>query len=205
MNSMNSNIFIGLLRVVRLLAIVTWGGKCLNLNTQDGSFPSLMTTASRERLKLTSLGAGQTARGILESVGIVKRLHQVAAFILAGGVSSRMGREKGLLEFGGETLIVRTARLLESLDTEVTVVGPAERYEILGLRAIADQNIGGREGNHAVRTPLVGIATALYATESPWNLILACDLPYLTAEWPQQRFIEFKLRKPLGVRADRKS
>jgi molybdopterin-guanine dinucleotide biosynthesis protein A len=34
-----------------------------------------------------------------------------------------------------------------------------------------------------VRTPLAGIATALNATKMPWNLILACDLPYLTAVW----------------------
>jgi molybdopterin-guanine dinucleotide biosynthesis protein A len=108
---------------------------------------------------------------------------QVAAFILAGGVSSRMGREKGLLEFGGEPLIVRTARMIEPLVTEVTVVGPPERYAPLGLRAIADQNLGEREGTAAVRTPLVGITTALNATKMPWNLILACDLPYLTAEW----------------------
>jgi len=113
----------------------------------------------------------------------VKRHRQVAAFILAGGVSSRMGREKGLLEFGGEPVIVRTARLLEPLVTEVTVVGLPERYDALGLRAIADQNLGGREGKDAVRAPLVGIATALKATKAPWNLILACDLPYLTAEW----------------------
>jgi molybdopterin-guanine dinucleotide biosynthesis protein A len=38
-------------------------------------------------------------------------------------------------------------------------------------------------GEEAVRSPLVGIATALTATNAPWNLILACDLPYLTAEW----------------------
>jgi molybdenum cofactor guanylyltransferase len=113
----------------------------------------------------------------------MKRYSQVAAFILAGGVSSRMGREKGLLEFGGEPLIVRTARLVESLVTEVTIVGPPERYAALGLRAIADQNIGGREGIETVRTPLVGIATALNMTKMPWNLILACDLPYLTAAW----------------------
>src|SRR5208283_3554216 len=31
--------------------------------------------------------------------------------------------------------------------------------------------------------PLAGIVTALAFTSSPWNLILACDLPYLTAEW----------------------
>jgi molybdenum cofactor guanylyltransferase len=113
----------------------------------------------------------------------MKPYSQVAAFILAGGVSSRMGREKGLLEFGGEPLIVRTARMIEPLVTEVTVVGPPERYTALGLRAIADQNLGGRGGAPAVRTPLVGIATALSTTELTWNLILACDLPYLTAAW----------------------
>ena len=113
----------------------------------------------------------------------MKRYSQVAAFLLAGGVSSRMGREKGLLEFGGEPLIVRTARMIEPLVTEVTVVGPPERYAALGLRTIADQGLGGRERIAPVRTPLVGIATALSATKMPWNLILACDLPYLTAVW----------------------
>jgi molybdopterin-guanine dinucleotide biosynthesis protein A len=113
----------------------------------------------------------------------VKHYHQVAAFILAGGVSSRMGREKGLLEFGGEPLIVRTASLIKPLVAEVTVIGPPERYAALGLHTIPDQNLAGPAGEEAVRTPLVGIATALNSTTAPWNLILACDLPYLTAEW----------------------
>jgi molybdopterin-guanine dinucleotide biosynthesis protein A len=30
---------------------------------------------------------------------------------------------------------------------------------------------------------LAGIATALAATRSSWNLIVACDLPYLSAAW----------------------
>ena len=112
------------------------------------------------------------------------RLHnQVAAFVLAGGFSSRMGREKSLLEFAGEPLVVRTARLVAPLVAEVTVVGPPERYAALGLRAIGDMNPGGRSGIEAVQTPLAGIATALTATAMPWNVILACDLPYLTAEW----------------------
>ncbi|HEV7967436.1 MAG TPA: molybdenum cofactor guanylyltransferase [Candidatus Acidoferrales bacterium] len=113
----------------------------------------------------------------------MSRHAHVAAFILAGGVSSRMGREKGLLEFGGEPLILRTARLIEPLVIEVTVVGPPERYAKLGLRAIGDQSVRGREGQEAIRTPLVGIGTALNATKMPWNLVLACDLPYLTAAW----------------------
>ena len=113
----------------------------------------------------------------------MNRYYQVAAFILAGGVSSRMGREKGLLEFGGEPLIVRTVSLIKPLVTDVTVIGPPEHYAVLGLQTIADQNLAGQVGEEVVRTPLIGIATALNASRAPWNLILACDLPYLTAEW----------------------
>ncbi len=117
-------------------------------------------------------------------MSIAKRHHQAAAFILAGGASSRMGREKGLLEFGGEPLIARTAGLIKPLVTEVTVIGPPKRYTPLGLVTIADHNFfAGPAGGEVVRTPLVGIATALTATSASWNLILACDLPYLTTEW----------------------
>jgi molybdopterin-guanine dinucleotide biosynthesis protein A len=76
-----------------------------------------------------------------------------------------MGRDKGLLDFGGDPLIVHTARLLQSLPTEVTVLGSPNRYAKFGLSAIADnpQPQGG--------------------PRLPWNLIIACDLPYLSAEW----------------------
>ena len=113
----------------------------------------------------------------------MKRHSQVAAFILAGGISSRMGREKSMLEFAGEPLIVRSARLIDPLVAELNVIGPPERYAPLGLDAIGDLNLGAPEGLKAVQTPLAGIATALNATKMPWNLILACDLPYLTAKW----------------------
>src|SRR5271165_5171522 len=109
---------------------------------------------------------------------LVKPNCRVAAFILAGGASSRMGRDKGLLELAGVPLVLRTAQLLEPLVAEVTVVGAGERYSALGLTTIDDQN--GGEGERA--GPLAGIVTALRATRAPWNLILACDLPYLSAE-----------------------
>jgi molybdenum cofactor guanylyltransferase len=114
---------------------------------------------------------------------LVERSSQIAAFILAGGISFRMGREKGLLEFQGERLIVRTARLIQPLVTKVTIIGSPQLYEALGLCAIADQNLGQQPAEEPIRTPLIGIATALNVTTAPWNLILACDLPYLTAEW----------------------
>ena len=68
----------------------------------------------------------------------MKRYRQVAGFILAGGASSRMGRDKGLLDFGGVPLILHTARLLEPLVAEVTVIGSPDRYAKLGVRAMPD-------------------------------------------------------------------
>jgi molybdenum cofactor guanylyltransferase len=113
----------------------------------------------------------------------LKRRRQVAAFILAGGASSRMGRDKGLLDFGGVPLIVHLARLIEPHVASVTVVGSPRRYAAIGLRAIADRDTGGQGSQRIRRGPLAGIATALAATRSTWNLIVACDLPYLSGAW----------------------
>jgi molybdopterin-guanine dinucleotide biosynthesis protein A len=113
----------------------------------------------------------------------MKRYSQISAFILSGGASSRMGSEKGLLEFGGEPLIVRTAHLLEPLVAAITVVGSPEHYRALGLHAIADRDFSCVDDQGGFPGPLVGIASALTETDTIWNLILACDLPYLTTEW----------------------
>ena len=107
----------------------------------------------------------------------------VAGFILAGGQSSRMGVDKGLLEIAGEPMIVRVARSVESVvGAPAMVVGTPEKYRELELRAIADDWPG--------FGPLGGIATALRASDADWNLIVACDLPYLTREW-----LEYLLRR----------
>jgi molybdopterin-guanine dinucleotide biosynthesis protein A len=121
----------------------------------------------------------------------MKRHLEVSAFILGGGASSRMGADKGLLEIGNAPLILRTAQLIEPLVQEVTIVGHPERYSQLGLRAISDRTVEAGTESDAVRTPLLGIATALSVTSSPWNLILACDLPYLTRGW-----VEWLLARP---------
>jgi molybdopterin-guanine dinucleotide biosynthesis protein A len=86
-----------------------------------------------------------------------------------------MGRDKALLELEGVALIVRTARLVESAGDRCTVVGDSVRLEGLELDVIEDEFPGAG--------PLGGIATALRASEAEWNLIVACDLPYLTREW----------------------
>jgi len=108
---------------------------------------------------------------------------------LAGGESSRMGRDKALLELQGIPLIVRAARLLETVVGVPTVVGYREDFHALGLRTIAD--------DAPCAGPLGGIATALHAAHAPWSLIIACDLPYLTQAW-----LEFLASRAKDSKAD---
>jgi molybdenum cofactor guanylyltransferase len=105
----------------------------------------------------------------------VPRFPQIEGFVLAGGKSSRMGRDKALLEIAGKPLLKRAAELLEPLTASVTLIGKPQRYSHLGLPVLADRWPG--EG------PLGGIVTALETSRALWCLILACDMPFLTPEW----------------------
>jgi molybdopterin-guanine dinucleotide biosynthesis protein A len=113
----------------------------------------------------------------------------VAGFVLAGGKSSRMGRDKALLEIDGEPLIARATRLVNSVLGEAVVIASTPGYEALGLKIVADDFPG--------YGPLGGIATALHVSTKPWNLVIACDLPYLTEPW-----LEYLVERALKSVAD---
>jgi molybdenum cofactor guanylyltransferase len=120
---------------------------------------------------------------------VTDRTTQVAGFVLAGGGSSRMGRDKALLELDGVPMLVRTAHLLEAVSGCVAVIGGAEAYEGFGVAVVADKWPGAG--------PLGGIATALSVAELPWSLVVACDLPNLGREW-----LEYLVERALRSRAD---
>jgi molybdopterin-guanine dinucleotide biosynthesis protein A len=94
-------------------------------------------------------------------------------FVLTGGRSSRMGRDKALLPFDGSTLVERIAARVRAAAGSVTLVGPPDRYGRLGLPVAADliEDCG----------PLGGVYTALKISSAPWNLIVACDMPAVTS------------------------
>ena len=114
---------------------------------------------------------------------------QVGGFVLAGGESSRMGRDKAMLEIAGVSLIARAAGLLQSVTGEPKVVASSTLYSSLGFPIVADDWPG--------CGPLGGIATALRVSNTPWNLIVACDLPYLTKAW-----LDFLIERALKSTAD---
>jgi len=110
----------------------------------------------------------------------------VEGFVLAGGMSRRMGRDKALLPFRGRTLIEHVAGAVREAAGSAVLVGPPERYARLGFPVVADERPG--------MGPLGGIVTALGVARSGWILAAACDLPGLTgpflsemlARWREQ-------------------
>jgi len=95
--------------------------------------------------------------------------------ILAGGRSSRMGRDKAFLTIDGQPLVTcQAARLREAGCAEVIISGRAGTdYGVAGARVVHD----------SVRDagPLAGLVAVLAAARHPWVLVLAVDLPRLDA------------------------
>jgi molybdopterin-guanine dinucleotide biosynthesis protein A len=103
-------------------------------------------------------------------------------FVLVGGRSRRMGRDKALLELDGKPLFLRTAHLLEPYVKTVTLLGPPGRYSGFGFPVLPDREPG--------LGPLGALHTGLQSSLSDWNLFFACDLPFLS-----RRIIELLLRR----------
>jgi molybdopterin-guanine dinucleotide biosynthesis protein A len=96
---------------------------------------------------------------------------QCSAVLLAGGKSSRMGRDKALLEFGGRPLWQHQLETLRRLSpAQLLLSGPARN----GIEGVPDEMEDAG--------PLGGIASALKRTATPLLVVLAVDLPYMTSE-----------------------
>ena len=87
-----------------------------------------------------------------------------------------MGRDKAGLQLGGQALIERVLAALRPLDCPSFVVArQATDHAHLDLPVCPDLFPGAG--------PLGGLCTALQHTATPALLLLACDLPFLTAEF----------------------
>ncbi len=105
-------------------------------------------------------------------------------FVLTGGASSRMGKDKAHMTIGGMKLFERAATALSEIcHQSVSLVGRYGTYgplrTELDIAALPDLRIGGR---YLPRAPIIGLYTALTKAKTPWITILACDLPFVTGD-----------------------
>ena len=98
-----------------------------------------------------------------------------SAVILAGGKSSRMGRDKAFLEIDGQLLLTRQIQLVRAVGAaEVLISGrTGTDYSAFGCRVLQDQFLEAG--------PLAGIERALTQAACPLLLVLAVDLPEMNA------------------------
>jgi len=100
----------------------------------------------------------------------------LTAIILAGGKSSRVGlnKSKDQMKLAGRPLIDWVISKLTSLDNlieeNIIIVGPKEKYP--NFKQVV-QDIFPQKG------PLGGIFSGLKASNSQYNLVVACDMPFL--------------------------
>ncbi len=99
-------------------------------------------------------------------------MRQVSCAVLAGGASSRFGRDKALLRLGGQTLIQRVVDRLSKISDDVLVVGNnLTRFQGMEVRLVEDVVKGAGA--------LGGVYTAVQACRHPYVFCAACDMPFL--------------------------
>lgn len=96
--------------------------------------------------------------------------NSVAAFILAGGKSTRMGTDKAFVEFDGRMLLARALEVTRSVTNDVRIVGNTAKFAAF---APVVEDVFRESG------PLGGIHAALRASTAELNLMLAVDLPFV--------------------------
>ena len=98
-----------------------------------------------------------------------------SAAILAGGRATRFdGRDKSALVVGGRTILERQIEVLSKVAGDLMIVGGPARPDLpAGLRQVPDSVPG--------CGPLGGLHAALLAARGAATVVLACDMPYVTA------------------------
>ena len=96
---------------------------------------------------------------------------EVSGIILAGGRSSRMGRDKTLLLFNNETLIERIVKELKGVVDDIIIAsGRTVKYNIDGIPEVCDAFAGAG--------PMGGLHAGLMAAKHHYAFVISCDMPF---------------------------
>lgn len=96
-------------------------------------------------------------------------------YILAGGQSRRMGRNKALIRFQDKTVIEHVMAAIPARQEYIKIVtNDRELFDFLPVAAISDihPNLG----------PISGVHAGLVDSPFQFNFFIACDMPLISAE-----------------------
>lgn len=98
----------------------------------------------------------------------------VSAIILAGGQSSRMGSDKGLMLFNGKPMIQHCIDTLKAMNLSILIISNSKEYEKFGVPIFSDLIKD--------KGPLAGIYTGLFHSDEDKNIVVSCDTPLVTEQ-----------------------
>lgn len=99
----------------------------------------------------------------------------IDGWIIAGGVSSRMGEDKAALEIGGASLMELAAKALSGISHgRISIAGDPREF--------AHQWPAIPDVDPAALGPISGLATALANGTGEWIGVISCDMPFVTGE-----------------------
>lgn len=98
----------------------------------------------------------------------------ITGIVLAGGKSSRMGSDKGLLKLKDKTYVELVIDAMRPLVNEIIIVSNKEDYDQFRYQRIEDdiKDSG----------PLAGLYSGLKNSKTKYNLVLSCDIPMITTK-----------------------
>ncbi len=101
----------------------------------------------------------------------------MAGMILVGGMSRRMGKQKAMLQLGGSTI-------LERVISSLSRVYPQDRIYLVTPRPaeVAWLGLGVIESEQYSVGPLAGLAEALKHSPDEHNVVVGCDMPFISSE-----------------------
>lgn len=99
-----------------------------------------------------------------------RTLSAVGGYVLAGGKSSRMGRDKAFLELGGKPLALHAVTKLRRVCADVHILSSQPELEVFAP-LVPDMHEG--------CGPLSGLEAGLGHSWHDWNLFMPVDMPFL--------------------------
>jgi molybdenum cofactor guanylyltransferase len=103
---------------------------------------------------------------------------EIDGFVLTGGASRRMGRDKASIRFGDSSLAGRANSVLSAIAENVHAVGITI---VPGIPNLPDIKKSGQP-----RGSIFGLHSALFHSQNEWTAVLACDLPFITGTFFQR-------------------